>query len=69
MDFRVERANIVKVTADAIVLPAHEKLICTSQKGAYGAIFKALGRKSWSRLARTFSKNREKRVAPLEALL
>lgn len=44
MEFRVERANIVKVTADAIVLPANETLTCTSEKGAYGAIFKAVGK-------------------------
>lgn len=44
MEFRVEKANIVKVTADAIVLPAKETLTCTSKKGAYGAIFEAVGK-------------------------
>lgn len=44
MEFRVERANIVNVTADAIVLPANETLTYTSGKGAFGAIFKATGR-------------------------
>jgi len=43
-NFRVERANIVKVTADAIVLPANETLTCTSDRGAFGAIFKAAGK-------------------------
>ena len=43
MEFRVERANIVNVPADAIVLPANETLTCTSEKGAFGAIFKAAG--------------------------
>jgi len=44
MEFRVERANIVNVTADAIVLPANETLTCTSKKGAFGAIFEAAGK-------------------------
>lgn len=49
MEFRIERANIVKVTADAIVLPANETLTCTSEKGAYGAIFKAVGKEKLER--------------------
>lgn len=49
MEFRIERANIVKVTADAIVLPANETLTCTLEKGAYGAIFKAVGKEKLER--------------------
>ena len=41
---RVERANIINVTADAIVLPADETLTCTTEEGAFGAIFKAVGK-------------------------
>ena len=44
MEFRVERANIVNVPADAVVLPANETLTCTSERGAFGAIFKAAGK-------------------------
>lgn len=49
MDFRVERANIINIIADAIVLPANETLTCTSKKGAYGAIFEAVGKEKLER--------------------
>lgn len=49
MEFHIEKANIVKITADAIVLPANETLTCTSEKGAYGAIFKAAGKERLER--------------------
>ena len=44
MNFQIERANIVKITADAIVVSANETLTCTSKKGAFGAIFEAAGK-------------------------
>lgn len=49
MKFRVERANIVNVTADAIVTPANEKLTCSSKKGSFRAIFEAAGKEKLER--------------------
>lgn len=46
MKFRVERANIVDVTADAIVTPANETLTCSSKKGSFRAIFEAAGKEN-----------------------
>lgn len=57
---RVERANIVKVTADAIVLPANETLTCTSEKGAYGAIFKAVGKEKLEQACKEFLRKQGK---------
>lgn len=44
MEFRIEKANIINIAADAIVLPANETLTCTSKRGAFGAIFEAAGK-------------------------
>ena len=60
MEFRVERANIIKVTADAIVLPANETLTCTSEKGAFGAIFKAAGKEKLEQACKKILRAQEK---------
>lgn len=44
MKFRVEKANIVNVPADAIVTPANETLTCSSKKGSFRAIYEAAGK-------------------------
>ena len=43
MDFIITNANIVRVTADAIVLPANRNL--KEGSGASSAVFEAAGRK------------------------
>ncbi len=55
--FRIERANIVKVPAGAIVLPANETLTCWTEKGSFGAIFKAAGREELEQACKEVLRN------------
>ena len=65
MEFRVERANIVNVTADAVVLPANETLTCTSEKGAFGAIFKAAGKEELEQACKEVLREQKKEICDI----